>query len=191
MSKIDIDHVSKAFKARLAVDDLTLAVPEGSIFGLLGHNGAGKSTTLGMLLGQVYPDAGSLRIRDIDVFEDRRGALTCVGAIFETPAFFDYLSGRRNLQIFTSLTGPVDERRLHRVIDLVRLSDRVDDPVANYSHGMRQRLALAQALLPDPDILILDEPTDGLDPEGIHEMRELVRDLNRQWGLTILFSSHL
>ncbi len=188
---ISIRQASKRFGERVAVDDLSLEVPRGVIFGLLGHNGAGKSTTIGMLLAQVLPDAGELRINGCDVFADRATALARVGAIFETPAFYDYLSGWRNLRIFCEYTAPAEAERMHEIVKLVGLEDRIHDRVSVYSHGMRQRLALAQALLPNPELLILDEPGDGLDPEGIHEMRNLILRLNRDWGLTILFSSHL
>jgi ABC-2 type transport system ATP-binding protein len=188
---ISIRGATKRFGGRLAVEDLTLTVPRGVIFGLLGHNGAGKSTAIGMLLAQVMPDAGELRINDCDVFADRATALARVGAIFETPAFYDYLSGWRNLRIFCEYTAPASEERMREVVKLVRLEERIQDAVGTYSHGMRQRLALAQALLPEPELLILDEPSEGLDPEGIHEMRNLILRLNREWGLTILFSSHL
>lgn len=188
---IAIAGVTKRFGTRLAVDNLTLQVPRGVIFGLLGHNGAGKSTLIGMLLAQVLPDEGELRINGCDVFANRARALARVGAIFETPAFYDYLSGWRNLRIFCEYTAPASERRMREVVELVGLQSRISDRVATYSHGMRQRLALAQALLPDPELLILDEPSEGLDPEGIHEMRNLILRLNQQWGLTILFSSHL
>ncbi|MEL7089106.1 MAG: ATP-binding cassette domain-containing protein, partial [Planctomycetota bacterium] len=114
-----------------------------------------------------------------------------VGAIFDSPCFYDYLTGRRNLRIFSNYTGRVPKKRIDQVIDQVALTARIDEPVAAYSHGMRQRLALAQALLPGPHTLILDEPTDGLDPQGIAEFRETIRRLNREEGLTILFSSHL
>jgi ABC-2 type transport system ATP-binding protein len=172
------------------VDALDLEVARGEILGLLGHNGAGKSTTIGMLLGQVFPDRGEFRIGGADVFADRARALARVGAIFEAPAFFDYLSGARNLRILSEYTAAWDPERAEKVVRLVGLHGRIHDRVKTYSHGMRQRLALAQSLLPDPDLLILDEPTDGLDPEGIHEIRNLVLRLNRDWGLTILFSSH-
>jgi ABC-2 type transport system ATP-binding protein len=187
---ISIRGATKRFGSRLAVDALDLEVERGAIFGLLGHNGAGKSTTIGMLLGQVFPDAGELRISGADVFTERPRALARVGAIFEAPAFFDYLSGGANLRILCEYTAPWNPVRAAEVIRLVGLEDRIRDRVKTYSHGMRQRLALAQALLPNPDLLILDEPTDGLDPEGIHEIRNLILHLNREWGLTILFSSH-
>ncbi len=188
---IALDRVTKRFGRRVAVADLSLEIPRGAIFGLLGHNGAGKSTTIGMVLGQVTPDTGRVRIGGVDVFADRAAALARVGAIFETPAFCEYLSGWRNLRILCEYTAPFDPKRAREVVDLVGLAGRIDDRVGTYSHGMRQRLALAQALLPNPELLILDEPSEGLDPEGIHEMRNLVLRLNREWGLTILFSSHL
>lgn len=189
-SLITIRNATKRFGRRLAVDRLDLEVGKGEIFGLLGHNGAGKSTTIGMLLGQVFPDRGELRIAGADVFTERALALARVGAIFEAPAFFDYLSGAANLRILCEYTAPWNPTRAAEVIGLVGLTERIHDRVKTYSHGMRQRLALAQALLPNPELLILDEPTDGLDPEGIHEIRNLVLRLNREWGLTILFSSH-
>ncbi len=188
---IRVEHVSKRFAGRAAVRDLSLDVPAGSLYGLLGPNGAGKSTIIGCMLGQVYPDAGRVHVDGHDVAADRRRALARVGAIFEAPAFYDYLSGRRNLRLFSSLTGPATPQRVAEVVRLTGLTARIDDRVGSYSHGMRQRLALAQALLPDPRVLILDEPSDGLDPEGIREMRDLVLTLNREWGLTILLSSHL
>lgn len=188
---IIITNVNKTFGKKQAVIDLNLTVPKGSVFGLLGHNGAGKSTTLGMLLGQVIPDTGSLSIRGHDVQLERRQALAKVGAIFESPAFYGYLSGMRNLKALQALTGPIDQKRIDYIVEWVGMAPRIHDKVAAYSHGMRQRLALAQALIHEPELLILDEPTDGLDPEGIHEMRELVLRLNREFGLTILFSSHM
>ncbi len=188
---LEWELVSKAFRHRQAVCEVTLRVPRGEICGLLGHNGAGKSTCLGMVLGQVYADSGSVRVLGHDVLTQRAKALEKVGAIFETPVFYNDLSGRRNLDALTCFSGPVDRKRQDEVIELVGLSDRIEDKVGAYSHGMRQRLALAQALLPGPEVLVLDEPTDGLDPEGIHETRELIRQLHRELGLTILFSSHL
>jgi ABC-2 type transport system ATP-binding protein len=186
-----IENLRKKFGERVAVENLSLSIERGSLFGLLGHNGAGKSTTIGMMLGQVIPDSGRVLIGGHDVRRERAAALRLVGAIFETPAFYDYLSGRRNLEILCSYSGDVPRDELNRVVELVRLGKRIDDPVKVYSHGMRQRLALAQALLPRPQVLILDEPSEGLDPEGIYEMRELIQKLHREFGLTILVCSHL
>jgi ABC-2 type transport system ATP-binding protein len=188
---IQLRNLYKQFGQRLAVEDLTLQVPKGEIYGLLGHNGAGKSTAIGMMLGQVWPTSGEVEICGHDVTAHRQQALQKVGAIFESPAFYDYLSGRRNLEILASYTAPTSRRRIQEVIEWVGLSSREDSKVRTYSHGMRARLALAQALLPQPELLILDEPSDGLDPEGIHEMRQTILRLHRELGLTILLSSHL
>jgi ABC-2 type transport system ATP-binding protein len=187
---IDLKHLSKQFGQRLAVDDLTLAIPAGEIYGLLGHNGAGKSTTIGMMLGQVWPTRGEVMVCGHDVTAERQKALQHVGAIFESPAFYDYLSGRKNLEILSSYTASTPATRIDEVITWVGLSGRENSKVRTYSHGMRARLALAQALLPNPKLLILDEPSDGLDPEGIHEMRHTILRLHRELGLTILLSSH-
>jgi ABC-2 type transport system ATP-binding protein len=188
---IRLENLRKCFGRRLAVENLSLRIEPGALYGLLGHNGAGKSTTIGMMLGQVIPDQGRVLIGGHDVQRDRALALDQVGAIFETPSFYGYLSGRRNLEIFCSFSRAVSTKEMNEVVDLVRLSSRIDDPVQVYSHGMRQRLALAQALLPRPRVLILDEPSEGLDPEGIYEMRELIRQLHRDFQLTILICSHL
>jgi ABC-2 type transport system ATP-binding protein len=188
---IRLDHLSKTFGSRPALHELSLDIPQGQIFGLLGHNGAGKSTTFGMILGQVHPTAGMAFIRDISVQRHRLRALQGVGAIFETPAFYDYLSGWTNLRIFTSYTRRLPDSELLETVKFVGLESRIHDHVRVYSHGMRQRLALAQALLPRPEILLLDEPAEGLDPEGIHEMRHLILRLNREHGMTVLLSSHL
>src|SRR5580658_855053 len=188
---IELRNVTKKFGANLAVDDLTLCVARGEIFGLLGHNGAGKSTAIGMMLGQVWPTAGVVKVCGHDITRDRRQALQKVGAIFEAPAFYNELSGWRNLQILSYYTAPTPNSRIQEVVDWVGLSGRIKDKVKTYSHGMRARLALGQALLPQPELLILDEPGDGLDPEGIHEMRQTIQRLQRELGLTILLSSHL
>jgi ABC-2 type transport system ATP-binding protein len=188
---IELSHLTKHFGDRPAVDDLSLTVHRGEIFGLLGHNGAGKSTTIGMMLGQVWPSAGELLVCGHDVTTQRSRALKQVGAIFESPAFHDYLSGWRNLEMLASYTAPVSPARLNEVIHWVGLTGREHSKVRTYSHGMRARLAIAQAMLPHPELLILDEPGNGLDPEGIHEMRHTILRLHRELGLTILLSSHL
>ena len=188
---IELQRVTKIFGGRKAVDELDLIVQQGEIFGLLGHNGAGKSTAIGIMLGQVWPTSGEAKICGYEVSANRAKALSPVGAIFETPVFYDYLSGRRNLEILSAYTAPTPMARIREVIDWVGLTGRENSPVRTYSHGMRSRLALAQALLPRPKLLILDEPSDGLDPEGIHEMRQTILRLHRELGLTILLSSHL
>jgi ABC-2 type transport system ATP-binding protein len=188
---IQLARVQKKFGKRVAVEDLSLHVARSEIFGLLGHNGAGKSTTIGMMLGQVWPTRGEVLVCGQDVTRHRQQALQKVGAIFETPVFYDYLSGWRNLEILSLYTAPTSPQRIREVIDWVGLTGREKSKVKTYSHGMRARLALAQALLPQPELLILDEPGDGLDPEGIHEMRQTIHRLHRELGLTILLSSHL
>jgi ABC-2 type transport system ATP-binding protein len=188
---VRLEKLSKSFRGRPALSELSLTIERGEIFGLLGHNGAGKSTTFGMMLGHVHPDAGEAFIAGHSVQRERALALSRVGAIFETPAFYDYMSGWQNLRFFVSLSGMVSEDRLKEAVRMVRLEERIHDPVRTYSHGMRQRLALAQALLPDPEFILLDEPTEGLDPEGIHEMRGMIRELRDQHGLTVMLSSHL
>lgn len=188
---IELRGLKKSFKGKPALHGLSLEVRRGEIFGLLGHNGAGKSTAFGIMLGQVYPDDGEAIIGGVSVQRDRPRALARVGAIFETPGFYEYLSGWRNLEILTSYTARVSRQEIAETVEIVGLTARIGDPVGVYSHGMRQRLALAQALLPAPEIVLLDEPTEGLDPEGIHEIRSLIQRLNRDRGLTVLLSSHL
>jgi ABC-2 type transport system ATP-binding protein len=188
---IELKEVEKRFGSRLAVNGLSLTVPRGEIFGLLGHNGAGKSTAIGMMLGQVWPTRGEVRVCGHDITRHRARALHKVGAIFESPAFYDYLSGWTNLKILSHYTAPTSDARIREVVDWVGLTGREHSKVKTYSHGMRARLALAQTLLPQPDLLILDEPGGGLDPEGIAEMRETILRLHRELGLTILLSSHL
>ena len=187
---IALSNLTKKFGGRIAVNDLSLAVPRGEMFGLLGHNGAGKSTAIGMMLGQVWPTHGEVRVCGHDVTTHRAQALQKVGAIFEAPAFYDYLTGRRNLEILSHYSAPTSTARIREVVDWVGLTGRELSPVKTYSHGMRARLALAQALLPQPELLILDEPGNGLDPEGIAEMRQTIARLHRELGLSILLSSH-
>jgi ABC-2 type transport system ATP-binding protein len=188
---IEIRNLHKAFGGKPAVAGVSFEVKRGEIFGLLGHNGAGKSTTLGVLLGQVFPNQGEAFVGGISVQQHRARALAKVGAIFEAPRFYDYLSGWRNLEIFTSYSAAVPRKEMEDVVEFVGLTKRIRDRVMTYSQGMRQRLGLAQALLPAPDVVLLDEPTNGLDPEGIAEMRELIQRLNRERGITVLFCSHL
>ena len=188
---IRLENLSKAFGGRTALAPLTLEVPRGQVFGLLGHNGAGKSTTFGLILGQLHPTGGEAFVRGVSVQRERGRALRRVGAIFETPAFYDYLSGWRNLCLLTALSGQVPESEIEATVRYVGLEERIHALVRVYSHGMRQRLALAQALLPQPDLVLLDEPAEGLDPEGIKEMRELILRLNRERGMTVVLASDL
>ena len=189
---ISATSLTKYFtRGRPALADVSFSVKEGEICGLLGHNGAGKSTVLGIMLGMVKPDAGEVTVAGYSVQKERSKALRQVGAIFEAPCFYEYMTGWQNLKTLCALSGWWDEAEVKRVLELVKLSKRVQHKVRTYSHGMRQRLALAQALLPMPKVLLLDEPTEGLDPEGIHEFRSTVLKLREDHGLTILLNSHL
>jgi ABC-2 type transport system ATP-binding protein len=188
---ISLVDVKKKFGERVALHGLTLNVAKGEIFGLLGHNGAGKSTAIGMMLGQVWPTGGIVSVCGYNVATHRAKALQKVGAIFEAPAFYDYLSGQTNLEILSQYSAPTPPARIREVVEWVGLTQRIGSKVRTYSHGMRARLAIAQALLPRPELLIFDEPGSGLDPEGIAEMRETILRLHRELGLTILLSSHL
>jgi ABC-2 type transport system ATP-binding protein len=174
---------------RLALDGLDLAVPEGGVFGLLGPNGSGKTTTIRCLLGLARPSAGTVRVLDRALPGGLPAVLARTGAIVEFPALFPTMTGRENLQLLAGLAG-VARRRVDDVLEQVGLTERARDPVRRYSLGMRQRLGLAAALLKDPDLLVLDEPANGLDPAGIREVRHLLRRLGAE-GRTVLLSSHL
>lgn len=185
---IETHGLSKNFGKRKAVDDLTISIPAGSIAGFVGPNGAGKTTTIRLLLGLVRPSAGSATILGHPLTEPRH-YLPRVGALIEAPAFYPSLSGRTNLEVLARLGG-YPRSRVSELLDIVELSNRARDRVGSYSLGMKQRLGVAMALLPDPDLLLLDEPANGLDPLGIIQMRDLLRRLREQ-GKTIFLSSHL
>ena len=187
---IEVHGLTKRFGERTALADLDLAVPGRSAFGFLGPNGAGKTTLIRLLLGLTSPTAGSMRLLDLPIPEARQSALARVGAIVEEPRFHRFLTGRDNLAITAAARGLEAQARIAGVLDRVGLSDRADDRVKSYSLGMRQRLGVARALLGDPELLILDEPTNGLDPAGIHEFREMIRRFVAD-GMTVLLSSHL
>ena len=185
---IETHGLSKHFGQRKAVDGLTISIPAGTIAGFVGPNGAGKTTTIRLLLGLVRPSAGSATILGQLLTHPER-YLPCVGALIEAPTFYPSLSGRTNLEVLAHL-GDYPRSRVSQVLELVELSDRAKDPVRTYSQGMKQRLGVAMALLPDPDLLILDEPANGLDPLGIIQMRDLLRRLREQ-SKTVFLSSHL
>jgi ABC-type multidrug transport system ATPase subunit len=188
---LQTEGLTKRFGGRTAVDRLTMRVERHDIYGFLGPNGAGKSTTLRMLLGLVRPTSGAIKFPVRASGWEYLRARSRIGAIVETPAFYENFSGRRNLQLLASLSGGVQLKRLEEVLEIVDLRDRARDPVRVYSYGMRQRLGIAQALLPTPELIILDEPTNGLDPQGIQQTRQLIRRLRNDLRLTILLSSHL
>jgi ABC-2 type transport system ATP-binding protein len=188
---LEAELLTKRYRKRIAVNGLSFAVRPGEIYGFLGRNGAGKSTTLRMILGLVWPTSGTIRVAGQVVRPGRPRATWPVGAIVESPVFYDYLPARKNLELLASLSGGASRARIDAVLELVRLSTRANDLVGEYSHGMRQRLGLAQALLPEPRLVILDEPLDGLDPKGIRELREVMLDIVRTSGVTIMYSSHI
>jgi ABC-2 type transport system ATP-binding protein len=182
--------LTKRYGARLAVNGLNLEVRRGEIFGFLGPNGAGKTTTIRMALGLMAPTSGSVEILGQEVATHAARILPRVGALVEQPALYPYMSGRDNLRVVGDALGGVSERRIDTVLELVALTGRDRDRVKTYSLGMKQRLGVAIALLQDPDLLILDEPANGLDPAGIVEMRDLLRQLAAQ-GKTVFISSHV
>lgn len=190
MITISVQHVSKAFGKRRIVHDLSFEVKEGEVFGFLGPNGAGKTTTIRMLAGLVKPTSGRIRICGYDVQRDFRQAMRHMGSIVENPALYTYMSGRENLQLFARMLG-VGVERIDEVVRQVGLKGRADDKVKTYSLGMRQRLGIAQALLGHPKVLILDEPTNGLDPSGMRELRAFIRRLADRQGVTVFVSSHI
>ena len=191
MNIIETHDLCKQYGNVLRVAHLSLSVPEGSVYGFLGPNGAGKSTTLKLLLGLVRPTAGGIRIlgKNLDG-ANRLAVLRQVGSLIESPSYYGHLTGEENLRIVQTLRG-VPERNIREVLQIVRLDGQRGKKVAHYSLGMKQRLGLAAALLGYPRLLILDEPTNGLDPAGIQEMRELICDLPGRFGMTVVVSSHL
>jgi lantibiotic transport system ATP-binding protein len=183
----DLDFYFKDFKA---LDRVNLNVPKGSIYGFLGPNGAGKTTTIRILLDLFRASNGQVEVFGKPISQDRDNILGKVGALIENPSIYKHLSGRQNLEVVRRMTG-TSKNRIDEVLEIVRLKDNADKKVKNYSLGMCQRLGLASALLTDPELLILDEPTNGLDPSGIIEMRELIQELNKNHGKTIFLSSHM
>ncbi|MBL0948599.1 ABC transporter ATP-binding protein [Brevundimonas sp.] len=190
MLAIETRDLRRRFGPTLAVDGVSLTVPKGCVYGFMGRNGAGKTTTLKMLLGLIRPDAGTIRIAGIDALADRLGAARCMGALLEAHGFYAHLSGRENLDLTRSLLG-LKRSELDRVLDIVGLLPDAGRRVGGYSLGMRQRLGIARALLGSPEVLILDEPTNGLDPDGIADMRDFLRTLPARANATVLLSSHL
>ncbi len=188
---IETHGLTKRFGERTAVDSVDLRVPRGSAFGFLGPNGAGKTTMIRMLLGLTHSSAGSASLLDHPVPSQRAQALQGVGAIVEEPRFHPQLTGSENLRIVAAVRGPQARERIDPALARVSLSERADEKVKKYSLGMRQRLGVARCLLADPQLLILDEPTNGLDPGGIQEFRLMIREMVEQEGRTVFISSHL
>ncbi|MGB5287278.1 MAG: ABC transporter ATP-binding protein [Ignavibacteriaceae bacterium] len=189
---IEITGLTKHFKDVLAVEALDFSVTKGDVFGFLGPNGAGKSTTIRMILSLIFPTSGSIKIFGKSLLENRKEILSNVGAIVEKPDFYNYLSALKNLQILAKISGKeVSHKRIMELLELVGLKDRAKSKVKTYSHGMKQRLGIAQALLHNPELVVLDEPTTGLDPQGMKEIRDLIIRLSKDENKTIFLSSHI
>ncbi len=189
---IEILGLTKKFKSLTAVSDLDLTVYRGDVFGFLGPNGAGKSTTIRMMLSLIAPTSGTIKIFGKSIISDRIDILRKVGAIVEKPDFYKNLTAYKNLSILGRLSmGDISRKKIMEILELVGLDKRYKSKVKTFSHGMKQRLGIAQALLHDPDLIVLDEPTTGLDPQGMKEIRDLLILLSREKGKTIFLSSHI
>lgn len=189
---IQVKNISKYFKEVKAVQDLSFSVESGCVHGFLGQNGAGKSTTIRMLLSLIRPDSGVIEIFGMNLLTHRKEILRQVGAIIERPDLYKYLSAKENLRIFAAMSGvKVSAKKIMDQLALVGLADRAESKVKTYSQGMKQRLGIATALVHDPQLVILDEPTNGLDPQGIADVRNLILHLSHDQGKTIFVSSHL
>ncbi|MBP7167809.1 MAG: ABC transporter ATP-binding protein [Bacteroidia bacterium] len=189
---IEVRGLTKSYGSFKAVDQLDLDVYHGDVFGFLGPNGAGKSTTIRMLLTLIKPDSGEIRVFGKELHEHRSSILSRIGCIVEKPDFYKFLSARKNLEVLAQYNKVrLSKTKIDELLEFVGLMGRGDDAVKGYSHGMKQRLGLAQALLHDPDLIILDEPTTGLDPQGIIDIRNLILYLSKEKGKTIFLSSHI
>lgn len=189
---LEVKGLTKKYKKLTAVNNLDLNVYKGDVFGFLGPNGAGKSTTIRMLLTLIKPTAGKINIFGKDLNENRNHILSKIGAIVEKPDFYLYLSAKKNLEILSKISGKdIPQNKILEMLELVGLSKRAESKVKTFSHGMKQRLGIAQSLLHDPELIILDEPTTGLDPQGMKEIRDLIIYLSKEKGKTIFLSSHI
>jgi len=189
---IDVKHVSKNFKEVKAVDDLSFSVPQGKVYGFLGQNGAGKSTTIRILLTLIMPTEGEIEIFGLNLKKNRKEILRKTGAIIEKPDLYKYLTAKENLEIFAAMSRvKISEKRIMEQLEMVGLAERAKSKIKTYSQGMKQRLGIAVALINDPELIILDEPMNGLDPQGIADVRNLILHLSSEMGKTVFVSSHL
>ncbi|MFX3625049.1 MAG: ABC transporter ATP-binding protein [Ectobacillus sp.] len=188
---LSVQNVKKTIGKKTIVEHISFDVYEGEVFGFLGPNGAGKTTTIRMLVGLIKPTEGKISISGYDVKAEFRQAMRHIGSIVENPELYTYLTGWENLKQFARMLGDVDDGRIHEIVRMVNLEQRIHDKVKTYSLGMKQRLGIAQALLGNPKLLILDEPTNGLDPAGIRELREFVHRLVEEQNISVFISSHL
>jgi ABC-2 type transport system ATP-binding protein len=188
---LEVENLTKKIKRKLIIKGVSFTLYPGEVFGFLGPNGAGKTTTIRMIVGLISPTSGTIKIGGKNVRTEFTEAMKHLGCIVENPELYPYLTGWENLEHFAKMDPSIPTNRLQEVVTLVGLTNRIHDRVSTYSLGMRQRLGIAQALLGKPKVLILDEPTNGLDPAGIREMREFIRQLAREENLSVLVSSHL
>ena len=190
MKVLEVHNLNKRYGKKQVLSDVSFFLDSGEILGFIGPNGAGKTTTIKLILGLQFANSGNITINGYDIKKDREKSLEKVGAIVENPDMYPYLSGRKNLEMVARLYKNVDKNRVDEVIKLVGLENRIKDKVSKYSLGMRQRLGIAAALINKPNLLILDEPTNGLDPEGIKELRDLLKSLAKKENVAVLISSH-
>ncbi|HHV08679.1 MAG TPA: ABC transporter ATP-binding protein [Clostridiales bacterium] len=188
---LETRNLTKSFRGRKIVDNLNLKVMKGDVYGFLGRNGQGKTTTIRMITGLIFPDSGDVMINGYNLKTDFKRAISQIGAIVESPTFYDYLSGHENLSLMANLVPGLNKSRIDEVLEIVRLTNRAKDKVKTYSLGMKQRLGIANALLNNPQLIILDEPTNGLDPQGMKEIKEMIVQLSSEKNITFFISSHL
>jgi len=188
---VSIQHLSKKFASFQALSDINIHVEKGDVYGFLGPNGAGKSTTLRCMLSLIRPDSGNVELFGMPLASNRNAILSRVGCLIEKPDFYKYLSAFRNLDLFSRISGTLSSKKeIYQMLEFVGLEGREKDTVGSFSHGMRQRLGIAQTLLHKPDLIVLDEPTTGLDPQGIIDIRNLILRLKNEQKKTVIFSSH-
>ena len=187
---LELKNVSKSFGKRKIIDNLNLEVEEGEIYGFLGPNGSGKTTTIKMILRLINSDSGEIKVNGYDTKKQFEKAMECIGAIVENPDLYKYMSGIDNLRLHARIRN-IDEKRIKEVLELVELKGREKDKVGKYSLGMKQRLGLALTLLHKPKVLILDEPTNGLDPAGIKKLRDILKEISHKEGVAVFVSSHI
>jgi len=188
---LEVSNLKKAYGERVVVNDLSFSICRGEVFGFVGPNGAGKTTTMKIILGLVHPSSGEIKINNIKLNEDFESAIAQVGAVIEYPSFYPFLSGLDNLKLTCRMYGDQLNRRMDELISMVGLSSRINDQVCKYSLGMKQRLGICRALIGTPQLLILDEPTNGLDPDGVIEFRKILNDIVSNEHLSVMISGHI
>ncbi|WP_042462135.1 ABC transporter ATP-binding protein [Neobacillus dielmonensis] len=188
---VELKHVTKVIKGKKIIDDLSFTIEEGEVFGFLGPNGAGKTTTIRMIVGLMGITSGEIMICGHNVKSEFEDALQHIGGIVENPELYKFLTGYQNLMQYARMVKGISKQKIDEVVEFVGLTERIHDKVKTYSLGMRQRLGLAQSLLHDPKVMILDEPTNGLDPAGIKEIRDHLKKLTKEKGMSVIVSSHL